>query len=92
VFILSVKNTQPTGLYDVHKSQLASSRKFNSVPLGKTDFLKIKSGTNTNSGKQNIPRVFCDLVLLWRLVCLVLRRRDRLQAAQLKNHCSIPGR
>jgi hypothetical protein len=35
VFILSVKNTQPTSLYDVYKSQLASSRKFNSVPSGK---------------------------------------------------------
>jgi hypothetical protein len=60
VFILSVKNTQPTSLYDVHRSQLASSRKFNSIPSGKRDFLKIKSGTNINSGKQNIPRFIME--------------------------------
>ena len=55
VFILYVKNTQPTSLYDVHRSQLAFARKFNSTSsrTGKRDFLKIKSGTNANSEKPN---------------------------------------
>jgi hypothetical protein len=58
VFILYVKNTQPTSLYDVHRSQLAFERNFNSTSsrTGKRDFLKIKSGTNVKLEEQNATR------------------------------------
>lgn len=75
VFILYVKNIQPTSLYDVHKSQLAFARKFNSTSsrTGKRDFLKIKSDTNVNLEKQNATHIQFVSWLHYRKCHLFLR-------------------